>query len=310
MQSLLKRARSALLLVALLVLSGCYLPASFDAELELSRTGLYKMSFDGFIVETGLYNEIRLNKIDQEKIQEKIATILRDFKRDSSTKSVSHFGKGAFKVNWVKSGDIIRSRQVMCFRRNENMLSISFNKNTGRIGLAGRYIQKKDGDRIQAMGLDVKGVIRIKTDAKVLSHNAQKTFKEGAVTVYFWELKSVYDRAPKMEVVLRSPPLFPRQAPDQAGGVPAPTAHGLNFPVELIHQCSHRQSRFVFASFRQGDTQILAHPIDREAEIKFIIDHGVAPVGHLPRARRALGNHIDHPFAIKPGADCEIQPFR
>ncbi|MBT6860469.1 MAG: hypothetical protein HOA18_17035 [Rhodospirillaceae bacterium] len=203
MQSLLKRARSALLLVALLVLSGCYLPASFDAELELSRTGQYKMSFDGFIVETGLYNEIRLNKIDQEKIQEKIATILRDFKRDSSTKSVSHFGKGAFKVNWVKSGDIIRSRQVMFFRRNENMLSISFNKNTGRIGLAGRYIQKKDGDRIQAMGLDVKGVIRIKTDAKVLSHNAQKTFKEGAVTVYFWELKSVYDRAPKMEVVLR-----------------------------------------------------------------------------------------------------------
>ena len=53
------------------------------------------------------------------------------------------------------------------------------------------------------MGLDVKGVIRIKTDAKVLSHNAQKTFKEGGVTVYGWRLKSVFDRAPKMEVVLR-----------------------------------------------------------------------------------------------------------
>lgn len=203
MQSLLKRARSALLLLSVLVLTGCYLPASFDAELELSRTGLYKMSFDGFIVDTGLYNDIRLNKIDRATVQEKVTVVLRDFKRDSSTKSVSHFGKGAFQVKWVKSGDIIRSRQVMFFRRNENMLSISFNKNTGVIGLAGRYISKKNGDRIQAMGLDVKGVIRIKTDAKVLSHNAQKTFEEGAVTVYFWELKSVFDLAPKMQVVLR-----------------------------------------------------------------------------------------------------------
>jgi hypothetical protein len=183
-------------------LSGCYLPASFDAELELSRTGLYKMSFDGFIVSTGLYNDIRENKIDKAAAEEKVTVVLRDFKRDSSTKSVSHFGKGAFKVAWSKNGDIIRSRQVTFFRRNENMLSISYNKNTGRIALAGRYISKKNGDRIQAMGLDVKGVIRIKTDAKVLSHNAQKTFKEGAVTVYFWELKSVYDKAPKMEVVL------------------------------------------------------------------------------------------------------------
>ena len=203
MRSLLKRTRSALLLVTLMGLSGCYLPASFDAELELSRTGLYKMSFDGFIVSTGLYNDIRENKIDKAAAEEKVTVVLRDFKRDSSTKSVSHFGKGAFKVAWSKNGDIIRSRQVTFFRRNENMLSISYNKNTGRIALAGRYISKKNGDRIQAMGLDVKGVIRIKTDAKVLSHNAQKTFKEGAVTVYFWELKSVYDKAPKMEVVLR-----------------------------------------------------------------------------------------------------------
>ena len=65
MPSQLKPTRSALLLVFALMLTGCYLPASFDAELELSRTGLYKMSFDGFIVEVGLYNEIRLNKIDK-----------------------------------------------------------------------------------------------------------------------------------------------------------------------------------------------------------------------------------------------------
>ena len=38
------------------VVTGCYLPGSFDAEIELSRTGHYKMSFDGYIVEITLYD--------------------------------------------------------------------------------------------------------------------------------------------------------------------------------------------------------------------------------------------------------------
>jgi len=199
----LKRARPALLLLLTLLLAGCYLPASFDAELELSRTGLYKMSFDGYIVELTLYKEIREKKIDKKTEQEKIARVIRDFKRDSSTKSVSHFGKGAFHVKWSKGGDIIRSRQVTFFRRNENMLSITYNKNTAVITLAGRYIKKQDAQRLQAMDLDVKGVIRIKTDAKVISENSQKKTVKDGVTTYGWRLNSVFDRAPKMVVVLR-----------------------------------------------------------------------------------------------------------
>ncbi|MEE2760064.1 MAG: hypothetical protein VYE18_01290 [Pseudomonadota bacterium] len=202
MRASFKRSKPALLLIALIALSGCYLPASFDAELQLSRTGLYKMKFDGYIVETTLYKELRENKINKKTAQEKIARVIRDFKRDRATKRVTYFGQGAFQVNWSKGGDIIKSRQVTFFRRNENMLSITYNKNTARITLAGRYIKRRDADRLRTMGLDVKGVILIKTDAKVLSHNAQKTFPEGAITIYGWELKSVYDLAPKMEVML------------------------------------------------------------------------------------------------------------
>ncbi|NQV55893.1 MAG: hypothetical protein HQ503_08550, partial [Rhodospirillales bacterium] len=190
-------------LLALLLLGGCYLPGSFDADIELSRTGLYKMKFDGYIVDMNMYDKIRKKELDAFQEKEKAEVIVRDFKRDSSTKSAKYFRGGAFQVSWSKSGDIIRSRLVTFFRRNENMLSISYNKDTGVINLAGRYITKQNGERLQAMGLDVKGVIRIKTDAKVLSHNAQKTYKEGNVMVYGWRLNSVFDKAPKMSVVLR-----------------------------------------------------------------------------------------------------------
>jgi hypothetical protein len=185
---------------ALVLLASCYLPGSFDAEIELSRTGLYKMSFDGYIVDVNLYNDIRENKLKPEEEQAKAERIVADFKRDRDTKEVSYFGKGAFKVVWSKSGDIIKSRSVTFFRRNENMLSISYVEDERTITLAGKYIKKDDAERLIQMGLNVQGVLRIKTDGRVEGHNATKVTKDGLVTVYGWRLTSVTDPSPKMKV--------------------------------------------------------------------------------------------------------------
>ena len=194
----------ALLVPAILILSGCYLPASFDAEMELSRTGLYKMSFDGYIVDLNIYKSMRSKKlkVDSPEFKEKIQKIIDDFERDTSTKSVSYFKQGAFKVNWSKGGDIIKSRQVMFFRRNENMLSITYDKKKATIMLKGKYIKSQDAARLEQLGLTVQGVIRIKTDAKVVTHNAQKIWNEGSVKFYGWRLNSIRDKPPLLIVSL------------------------------------------------------------------------------------------------------------
>mgnify|MGYP004003808899 FL=1 len=194
----------ALLVPAILILSGCYLPASFDAEMELSRTGLYKMSFDGYIVDLNIYKSMRSKKlkVDSPELKEKIQKIIDDFERDTSTKSVSYFKQGAFKVNWSKGGDIIKSRQVMFFRRNENMLSITYDKKKATIMLKGKYIKSQDAARLEQLGLTVQGVIRIKTDAKVVTHNAQKIWNEGSVKFYGWRLNSIRDKPPLLIVSL------------------------------------------------------------------------------------------------------------
>ena len=194
----------ALLVPAILILSGCYLQASFDAEMELSRTGLYKMSFDGYIVDLNIYKSMRSKKlkVDSPELKEKIQKIIDDFERDTSTKSVSYFKQGAFKVNWSKGGDIIKSRQVMFFRRNENMLSITYDKKKATIMLKGKYIKSQDAARLEQLGLTVQGVIRIKTDAKVVTHNAQKIWNEGSVKFYGWRLNSIRDKPPLLIVSL------------------------------------------------------------------------------------------------------------
>jgi hypothetical protein len=189
-------------IAALFALASCYLPGSFDAEIELSRTGLYKMSFDGYIVDVNFYNEIRENKLTKEEQAEKAARFVTDFTRDSDTKEASYFGQGAFKVVWSKSGDILKARKVTFFRRNEEMLSISYDEKQNVISLGGKYIKKDDAERLQQMGLNVQGVLKIKTDARVTAHNANpaNVTKEGLVTVYGWRLTSITDPAPRMKI--------------------------------------------------------------------------------------------------------------
>lgn len=190
----------AAVVVALCSLSSCYLPGSFDAEIELSRTGLYKMTFDGYIVDVQLFDDLRQNKLTPKEQEEKIANVIADFKRDGDTKEVSYFGQVAFKVVWHTNGDITRNKQVTFFRRNENMLSILYDEKEGTITLAGKYIKKQDAERILQMGLNVQGVLRVKTDARIIAHNATRVTKDGLTTIYGFRINSITDPSPRMKV--------------------------------------------------------------------------------------------------------------
>ena len=42
----------------------------------------------------------------------------------------------------------------------------------------------------------------------------------------------------------------------------------------------------------QAEAKVLAHPFDRETEVKLVIHHRVTTVVHLPRLGRALADHF------------------
>ena len=129
-----------------------------------------------------------------------IAAVIADFKRDGDTKEVSYYGQGAFKVIWQTNGDITRTKNVTFFRRNENMLSILYDEKESTITLQTKYIKKQDADRILAMGLNVQGVLRVKTDARIIKHNAQRVTKDGLTTIYGFRMTSLTDPSPRMQV--------------------------------------------------------------------------------------------------------------
>ena len=92
------RAKAAKLAVTVLLaalLTGCYLPIKFDAEIEITRSGYYTVIFDGYLVSVPLYAGLRDGSITPLDENEKVANTLKDFKRDSAVQEVKYFKQGA-----------------------------------------------------------------------------------------------------------------------------------------------------------------------------------------------------------------------
>lgn len=200
-----RRLKSLLLIVLLAAgVTACFIPARFDVEINIGRNGLYKFQFEGYLAEVGLFSQLQNGKLTPEQETEKVEILRRDFMRDSATKEFKYFKQGHFKVKWEKQGDLLRSRMVSFARRNENMFSLTYNKNTSMVTVSGTPISKANAKRLIEAGLGIRGQLRVITDAKVLNHNALKVKKgKGRNKIYIWNIKSPSDKTPSLRFFLR-----------------------------------------------------------------------------------------------------------
>ncbi len=196
-------ARFAALAAGLVVvLGGCYMPTRFDAEIEITRQGYYSVIFDGYMASIPLYNDLRQKKISKAEEKEKVAVIKTDLTRDSSVKEFKYYRKGFFKVHWEKSGDILSTGMVAFLRRNQNFLSLKFVKSSGLITMQGASVTKINGERLTDIGLGMQGQLRVRTNAKVVQHNASRVV-ERDMKIYVWDIKSVFGPSPKLLIQMR-----------------------------------------------------------------------------------------------------------
>jgi hypothetical protein len=198
--------RYLLITIVLVGLTGCYLPVRFDAEVEISKHGYYEMFFDGYIARIDLFDGLSKRTISSGEENKRMELIKKDFKRDTSTNSFKYIKKGHFHVNWQKSGNLTKVKTITFFRRNENMLSISYNSTSGRVQVAGRSLGLKQRQQLHDIGLGMAGQLRVITDTNVIAHNATrvKTLpKQGEhFKMYSWEIKNIFDRTPSITLVM------------------------------------------------------------------------------------------------------------
>ncbi len=119
---LIRRLRALSVVTVMLVLTGCYMPIRFDAEIDVSRGGYYEFFFDGYLAKVQLYQGLKDGEINREEERAQVKIIEQDFTRDSATKEFEYFKQGHFKVNYQRSGDLLKTKTMTFFRRNEYIL--------------------------------------------------------------------------------------------------------------------------------------------------------------------------------------------
>lgn len=197
--------RLAALLAVAAVLSSCYLPVRFDAEVELQRTGHYTAIFDGYVADLGIYEKLQKKELTQAEEKDKADLITADLTRSPDVKIAKYLQNGIFHVNWRHEGDVIREKMYTFIRRNEAFLTFKYLEDEGRIIISGRKLKNAQVDQLAKMGLGTTdGQLRIKTAAKVTEHNAHKvTKRKSGGFIYIWNIRSFKDPAPKLVVPVR-----------------------------------------------------------------------------------------------------------
>ncbi len=201
--------RQLCVVASLVILSGCYMPIRYDAEIDINRRGEYKFIFDGYLAKVELYQEIKEGKISRDEELVQVGQIKDDFERDSAVSDFKYYEKGHFHINYNRSGNLIKAKTMTFFRRNEYILGISYNKNTGQIAMLGKSLARDIKNRLRASGLDSSGELRVFSDAIVVSHNATtvKPFESRGpgYKLYTWKMANLLSPTPAFKVQVHSP---------------------------------------------------------------------------------------------------------
>jgi len=188
-------------IILIMTVSGCYVPLQFNANVVINRTGHFEMAFDGDVVWAPLYDKLRRGQINRAQERETVNTIKMDLARDKSFREVKYDRRGKFKVSWRKTGDLLRSKMISFIRRNEKLLTLKYVKTTGEISLSGTSLSDMQAKRLTDRGLNMAGTLRVRTDARVLRHNANSVVEDGMRWyTYTWHLQSVNDPTPNLVV--------------------------------------------------------------------------------------------------------------
>lgn len=187
----------------LFLLSGCYVPLQFDADVVINRTGHFEMAFDGEVAWAPLYEKLRRGQVSRAAEQETVRTLKKDLARDRAFREIEYDRHGTFRVSWLKTGDLLRSKMISFIRRNEKLLTLKYVKTTGEISLSGTSLSHEQAQRLIDRGLSMAGTLRVRTDAHVVHHNAH-TVEDDDLRwhTYTWRLQSPFDPTPNLVITV------------------------------------------------------------------------------------------------------------
>lgn len=201
-------SRIAAALSLLFLMTSCYAPDQFQAELRLSKYGDWAMKFDGILTYLPILSDYAEGKVTGENEEQKTQNIYNDLVRDPAMKDIARAGKGRFRVKYERAGRLDKVQLTALIRRDARMLSLK-SAEDGTITIAGNGVKAGDAQRMVELGVTMQGEFRITTDAKVLRNNATEIRSFGQYTVYIWKIENTFSPAPVLVIQREDDPQRP-----------------------------------------------------------------------------------------------------
>lgn len=192
--------RAGLAALLCILLGSCYLPDKFKSEIRIAKDGGFALTYYGDLVYAPLFADIKNGKLTPEQTRERIASVIRDLKRDSNFREITDKGNGRFGVRYERQGRVEGTNLATFIRRNVRILSIEGNPD-GTLTVSGTTIPAAEGQQLTAYGVSLQGEVRVVTDAAVIEHNASSVRPFGPYNVYIWTIENALSPAPKLKMV-------------------------------------------------------------------------------------------------------------
>jgi hypothetical protein len=189
------------ILAAVLLVTGCYLPNDFTADLRITPDGNYRFTYDGKLTYLPLLDKLKKGELSQQESAAQVKTVEQDLARDSAFEQITYVGQATFIVRYKRIGNILREKSFTFVRLNSRLLTLE-RRQDGTIGIFGDKPNTEDAKRIAAIGIVMRGMLRIQTEAEVRSSNATEVVRV-APPVYIWHIEGVEKASPGMVLVVR-----------------------------------------------------------------------------------------------------------
>ncbi|MEQ8510379.1 MAG: hypothetical protein RIB43_15345 [Rhodospirillaceae bacterium] len=198
-----KNVKRFIAVVMLLPLASCFVPDEYSAEIRLTKNGGYGISYVGQLTWAPLYGQLTRGEIDREAASEQAAAFLAGLKADGYFESVVSLGSGRYQVRYDRQGQFTETQLLSFVRRNARIFQIRAAED-GTVNFFGTGAGKNQADQLEAIGLRTKGLVRVVTDAEVLSHNAMSVRRAPTpgYTIYDWNMTSFRQSVPKLTLQL------------------------------------------------------------------------------------------------------------
>ncbi|MBB4266929.1 hypothetical protein [Roseospira visakhapatnamensis] len=185
-------------LILLPLVASCYVPDDFLVEVRVNRQGDFGITYSGTLTWAPLWADIRKGALSPDEIAEKVENIRRDLERYPEFSTVEHEGAGRFRVFYETTGHVDGDESFYFLRGNARIIAI-LSREDGLLVVRTHAITDDNRQRLQAVGMDMRGKMRVATDRPVLSHNAQARADGPQGFVYYdWVIRSLNDPAPRI----------------------------------------------------------------------------------------------------------------